>query len=106
MKTLDQILEGVTSGGKFEYQILSKNEFIVAPVGTKKVRLIASLPGMTSEEANFRYIARACSTWPCLVRALEDCVLDMDRSERWKISTPAKIALLQAQAVLAEALKD
>lgn len=107
MKTLVQCLEGVSAGGKFEADIQAHDEFIIVPVGKLsdgRVKPIAHLAGITSEEANFRYIARACSTWPILVKALKDYVNECSKAHDQGL-TICPFCRASHEA-LAEALKD
>lgn len=96
--TLEQVLEGVTAGGMWRFdrgQLVSgKNDAYAVGAYYNANR-----------DIDLTYAARACSNFPALVKALEGCIWDMEQSERWKISTPAKIALRRAQESLAVALE-
>lgn len=75
MKTIAQCLEGVTAGGKLEV--------LIEP----------------PEEPTFRYIVRACSTWPQLVGSLNELIHIY--SKQWPQELEDRM-----RAVVAEALKD
>lgn len=91
MKTLEQVLEGVTAGGQWKSYVggLYANGYSV---------------DMSPSHPNSAYAARACSNFPALVRALEDMTVlvrelsGLENSQFDRLTT--------ARAALAEALKD
>lgn len=92
MKTIKQIMEGVTADGQWE----------VWKRGSKIGSLLGETIGQFDYPQDAAFAARACSSWRAVVEALQV----MEQSERWKVLSPDADALRQAQAALAEALKD
>jgi hypothetical protein len=66
-KTLEQILEGVTAGGQWSATAG------VLRAGLGRDRVADFMHGLHENDrlVNAAYAARACSTWPALVRALD-----------------------------------
>lgn len=92
MKTLDQILEGVTAGGRWE----SEQRWLDA--NRQQLVYFANKQGV--EDA--AYVARAARNFPALVRALENVLKDARCSSLDHSIT----TLTEAETALAEALKD
>lgn len=91
MKTLEQVLEGVTAEGKWKASKASKAYKDILNLRAEEI--------VMPTNADAAYAARACSNFPALVRVLTD-LLD-NRPGRY-----GKWDRDKAKATLAEALKD
>lgn len=104
MKTLEQILEGLTAKGQWE--VADHLNIQSGPIGSLAYVSTAVSRGRTLAEAkaNAAYIARAASSFPALVRALEDVLTNPGHF--YNCNTAECNRCATARAALAGALKE
>lgn len=95
MKTLAQVLDGVTAEGAFKVTATMNQKWLSIRTGN-------GLGRWTIEDTE--YVQRACSNFPALVRALGDCVELLD-TLKGSSDGPTATTVRNARKELAEALK-